>query len=230
MTNGLLEIGEILLATSQRRLDAVSRNVANATTPGFKATSSFETALSLQNSASPLQTHTSFSQGPLRATGRALDLAVDGPGFFRVSDETGVYYTRAGAFERDTQGRLVDAAGRALQSASGGDIAVGSGAFEINSRGVIIQDGAPVAQIGLFDADADAITADGGLYFRIDDARTRDAPQTSVRQGMLEASNVDLATQMMAMMAAIRSAEAGARIVQTYDGLIGQAITTFQRS
>src|SRR5262245_50188482 len=107
MTTGLLELGEILLSASQRRLEVVSANVANATTPGFKRTDAFENALSeavSRNSA--LSTVTDFDQGALRATGRPFDLAISGPGFFQLRGENGAYYSRSGQFERLPDGRL----------------------------------------------------------------------------------------------------------------------------
>ena len=51
-----------------------------------------------------------------------------------------------------------------------------------------------------------------------------------VRQGMIEGSNVDLPVEMLSTMAALRQAEIGARVVQTYDSLIGQTISTLGRT
>lgn len=230
MTNGLLEIGEVLLSVSQRRLETVSGNVANATTPGFKASAPFETVLSLDSRVLPLNLRPHLSQGAMRGTGRPLDFAIDGPGFFRLSDAESVLYSRSGAFERDEQGRLVDARGRALQTLDGADVVVSSPNFEVLSDGIVLEGGVPVAQIGVFGADLAAIRSAGGVYFSIADADIRPSEAPNIRQGMLEGANVDLAAEMLAMMTAVRAAEAGARIIQTYDGLMGQTITTFKRS
>jgi flagellar basal-body rod protein FlgF len=232
MPGGLLEIGEMLLATSQRRLDTVSQNVANASTPGFKSDALFESALqatTIEGAGGRLSLDTDFSQGALRGTGRSLDLAIAGPGFFELRAGDQVYYTRAGAFERDSAGRLVDIQGFALQSSDGGDIVLASSQVEILSDGVILEGGAPVARVGVFDATApETLTRVGGNYFA---AREGVAPvaEINLRQGMLEAANVDMAAQMLDMMTAIRSAEVGARVVQAYDTLIGQTISTFGR-
>ena len=54
-----------------------------------------------------------------------------------------------------------------------------------------------------------------------------DAEQPVVRQGMVEASNVSMADEMLALMAALRSAESAQRVVQVYDDLMGRALTAF---
>ena len=47
-----------------------------------------------------------------------------------------------------------------------------------------------------------------------------------IRQGMVESSNVSMGDEMVTMMAAMRQAEGGARLVQVYDELMGRALTT----
>jgi flagellar basal body rod protein FlgG len=56
-----------------------------------------------------------------------------------------------------------------------------------------------------------------------------EAPSPSVRQGALESANVEMSEEVITMMAALRRAEAGARVVQAYDTLTGQALSTFGR-
>lgn len=232
MTQGLLELGEIMLAASQRRLDIVSRNVANASTPGFKKDVMFEATLdaSSRGGVANVAVTTDFEQGAMRVTGRGLDLAIAGPGFFQVRAGERHYYTRSGAFERDGGGRLVNAQGFALQSADGGDVIVGANATEILSDGVVLEAGLPVARIGVFEADDTAMMRGlGGTMFEAPAGTMRQGLAVNLRQGMLEAANVDMAGEMLDMMAAIRSAEVGARVVQAYDTLIGQSISTFGR-
>ena len=69
----------------------------------------------------------------------------------------------------------------------------------------------------------------GGSLFRIPDGAAREAAGSTLRQGFLEQANVTTSDEMISMMAAIRQAESGSRLVRTYDQLIGQAITTFSR-
>ncbi len=230
MTSGLLELGEILLAASQRRLEAVSHNVTNASTPGYRRALVFEHTLNEAQRTAPLAAVSDFSQGPLRSTGRPFDLALSGAGFFQVRGEERVYYTRAGQFDRTAEGRLVDAQGSALQTAEGADLVLGAGRIEILSDGTVLEDGAPVARIGVFvaaeESDLEALT---GALFVAPQGAVQEATGPVVRQGSLELANVEIAGEMLDAMRALRAAEVGARIVQSYDTLIGQTISTFGR-
>lgn len=228
MTVGLLELGEITVISAQRRLDAISQNVANITTPGYRKTNSFQSAIAA--GASPLQTASDFSAGALRATGRPLDLALTSEGFFAVQGEGGVYYTRAGHFTRDADGRLIDAQGLALQSIDGGDIVLASSNVEILDDGVVLEDGTPIARIGVFSLTTNAVLQRvSGAYFQAAPDAMIATGAPTMRQGMVEGSNVDLPVEMIAMMQTLRQAEVGARIVQTYDSLLGQTISTLGR-
>lgn len=224
MTQGLLELGEVLLASSRRRLETVSRNVANATTPGYKSEIDFE---QVQSAEASNTARSNLDAGPLRLTQGRFDFAIAGDGFFQVRAGEQLLYTRAGAFHRDTEGRLADAAGAILQSMDGGDLIVAADA-DISADGVVSERGAPIARIGIFAPFEDAtLTRVSGLYFQTDAISPIENAQ--IRPGMLEGANVALASEMLDMMTAIRGAEIGARVVQTYDTLIGQTISTFTR-
>ena len=120
-------------ATS-RALSEIGNNIANAQTVGYKSRSvSFgdlfgatiggggtSTALVEGRGVRVLGIDPSFTQGSLQTTSNALDLAIDGDGFFRVSDATGnIFYSRAGQFSIDSSGNLVNPAGMRLQGDQG---------------------------------------------------------------------------------------------------------------
>jgi flagellar basal-body rod protein FlgG len=142
-----------------------------------------------------------------------------------------VFLSRNGQFERGNDGRLLNPQGFALQSAEGGDLMVSADA-QILSDGTILENGLPVAHVSLVAPDdLEALSSlDGGLFQLPDGANAAQVATPIIHSGMLEASNVDGAAQMLEMMASMRQAEAGARVVQTYDALIGQAITAFGKS
>lgn len=233
MTNGLAELGEVMLSASERRLESVSRNIANVSTPGFKKEMSFNEvlgagALGPAGAGAARRTATDFSQGTLRLTGNARDLALSGEGFFKLRSEAGVFYSRGGQFERSANGALSTAQGLVLQTAGGQDLVVSSENFEVLQDGTVIENGLPVARIGVFAADGDkALEAAGGGLFSAPEEIMHEPSSVIVRQGMLEGSNVELAGEMVEMMAALRQAEAGARVVQVFDALSGQMISTF---
>lgn len=233
MSGGLLEIAEVILANSEKRLETVARNVANSSTAGFKRQISFEQALTNNAVDKPATqaTFTDFEQAALRVTGQPFDLALSGPGFFRLrTDDGAIYYSRGGQFDRGIDGLLRNAQGMILQGSSDGDVIISDPAAEILTEGIVLERGLPVARIGVFEpTEAEQMESVGGIVFRSNtDLLESDAP--SIRQGMIETANVAMASEMVTMMEALRSAEIGARVVQTYDSLVSGSITTFGRS
>jgi flagellar hook protein FlgE len=122
---GALSIGRSGLISSGAALSVIGNNIANVNTPGFKG-SRVEFADLLSADAGGdigkigLGTRigtvrTLFTQGSIEATGRALDLGIEGQGFFVVRDGTGQLYTRAGNFSIDKDGVVTDLLGHALQ-------------------------------------------------------------------------------------------------------------------
>lgn len=239
MTQGLLELGEIMMSASQRRLEIVARNVSNVSTPGYRAGRVYEEVLASQANGeatydSPnarIVAAADFSDGALQFTGAPLDLAVTGAGFFALRDGEETLLVRSAHFQRDLDGRVVDSDGRPLLGVAGNDIVLSAGPVEILSDGTMMRGGLPQARIAvLAPEDAQSLSSAGGALFRAGSTPIRTVEEPLVRQGMIENSNVDTAEEMLQMMTAVRQAETGARIVQAYDTLIGQAITTLGRA
>jgi flagellar basal-body rod protein FlgG len=226
----LIESARAILSVSERRMEATANNVANLTTPGFKTQKLYSDVVSDVSSLAPKTAEASRvdqTQGKLNRTGNPLDIAIGGAGFFQMIGRDGAaVFSRQGQFKLDTDGRLVNGQGLALQSADGSDIRLASADVEILADGTILSERAAVAKIGLFQGVEGAQPRPlGGSLFAIAEPETVAEPQ--LHQGMVEASNVALADEMVALMEAMRSAEGGARLVQTYDELMGRAITTF---
>lgn len=115
------------LAAAQATLDVTANNVANANTTGFKQsraefTDVYATAFgsigSLDTGAGVrlAAVNSEFTQGNIEFTGNALDLAVNGEGFFTLSDQGSSVYSRAGAFSVDRDGYVVNVTGQRLQA------------------------------------------------------------------------------------------------------------------
>ncbi|MGE4499379.1 MAG: flagellar hook protein FlgE [Hydrogenovibrio sp.] len=105
-------------------LAVISNNLANAETVGFKASRAEFADLFSGSQSSPgngvrVDAITQdFTQGTLNDTGRELDMAVDGEGFFILEDKTGKYenvYTRNGSFKLDKDGYITDQSGNKVQ-------------------------------------------------------------------------------------------------------------------
>lgn len=231
---GLIESATAILTASAKRVEAAAHNVANASTAGFKKqVGIFQIvedagARAAGTPQTAFSTVTDFAQGKLTETGKPLDLAIHGRGLLKLRNGSTYIYSRGGSFAIGAGGAVADAAGRVLQDANGGDLTLESAAVAITGDGTVTEGGVPIATIALYEADSDtALRALGGASFAGAPERMQEAEGSILRQGMLEASNVALSDEMIAMMAAQRQAESGARIARTYDRLIGQALSTF---
>lgn len=233
MEDGLLGVGAAMLSRSQSRLEIASSNVANMTTPGFKRQRTTQTFAGTLNALEVATARTTdFSPGVLKSTDGRLDLALAGEGFFQVRNSQGeVFFTRSGQFTRSSDGRVTDGRGMALQGADGRDLILGLGEVQIAEDGAVIQNGRPVGRVGVFaPAGATQLHVYAGSVFRGSGIDMEEVSRPMVRQGMLEGSNVNMSTEMTEVMGAMRQAEMGSRIVQTFDALMGQTISTFGRS
>lgn len=120
-------VGLTGLAAANKALDVTGNNIANVATTGFKSsrtefadqyaqsirgTSGKTTVGSGVTTAAVSQ---SFTQGNITSTGNSLDMAINGNGFFILSDNGSKLYSRAGAFYSDKSGYVVDASGNNLQ-------------------------------------------------------------------------------------------------------------------
>lgn len=228
---GLVEIGGVVLSRAAERVEFAAENLTNATTTGYKAKRGFRTFLASDqigqiDGASPAVS-VDLSSGALHNTGNPLDLAISGQGFFAVRAPDGIYYTRCGQFVRDGEGHMVTADGMVLQSQSG-DLSVGSADPKVLPDGMVTVNGVPAGRIAVtnFERQGDLKPVAGGL-FAAAQASAGKPSDAEVRQGMLEASNVSTATEMISIMSGLRSAEAGQRMVQVYDDLMSRAVSVF---
>lgn len=116
--------------STSRALNEIGNNIANSQTVGYKSRSvSFgdlfgatiggggtTNSLVEGRGVRVLGIDPSFTQGSLQTTSNALDLAIDGDGFFQINDPSGnTFYTRAGQFNVNASGNLVNPAGLTLQ-------------------------------------------------------------------------------------------------------------------
>lgn len=229
----------------QDRVSTIAHNVANVSTYGFKSsTMNFKDTLygtmpkpvppqagvNLQQGTGVLisSTPTSFRQGTLMPTNVSMDFAIDGEGFFATLNPAGqVVYTRAGNFGvsieqdgtylRNGMGYYVlDENNQRIQIQDVND-------FTINEQGQLAtKDGVPYAQLNIstFDNLEGLIAVGESSYIPsiTSGAARQVAPaEYSIRQGYLEASNVDFATEMTKLTMAQRTLELAARAITTAD-------------
>lgn len=227
----LVEAASAILAQAQRRTEIAGLNIANSTTPAYKRRVLFSSLLQSpdpsRSAEVSAQTAVDFRPGKVVQTGNPYDLAITSPGFFALRQEDTVRFSRAGRFTRREDGRLVDALGGVLQLASGSDVVVNDADFEVRPDGRILLSGAEAGQIAVYATEdpADLSPVEGG--FSDSGNALALLGRSSLVQGAYEASNVSNADEMVAMMQALRTAEAGQRMMITYDDLMGRVISTF---
>ncbi|MBX3155917.1 MAG: flagellar basal-body rod protein FlgG [Deltaproteobacteria bacterium] len=177
----------------------------------------------------------SLGQGELHQTGGQLDLAVEGHGYLAVKLPGGdTAYTRNGALKLSAEGRLVTSEGFSIA----GDITVPPDAQSVTiaADGTVTAkvpgDAQPVElgqiQIATF-ANPGGLAAQGGTLFRETSASgtaVLGAPGEggagSLRQGMLEVSNVNVVEEMIDLISGQRAYEINSRVIRAADEMLGQ--------
>lgn len=227
----LVDIAAAVLSQSERRVELAGQNISNVATPGYKRRVSFESFLSPDAGPAAANQVPDLSPGKLTNTGNPYDFAIAGDGFFAVTAAGRTLYTRQGQFQRGADGRLETAQGFAVQAEDGGDIPLKGGVFKVLDDGTVEEDGQAVAKLALVDfTDPKAATfAEGGLL-SAGAGDVQPAKAALLRQGMLEASNVSMGDEMVAMMEAVRRAEGGQKLVGVYDDLMGRVLQAFGQS
>lgn len=225
----------------ERNLTVTANNVANVNTTGYKgdktifaevmakAKSKLPTAPSLRYTAVN-QLAIDHQTGTLKQTGRPLDVALHGDGYFVVRTPQGERYTRAGSFVLDQRGVLKTLGGlEVLQedrniTRPGKTIAVPDQTKEIqiSPDGSILADGLQLGRFKMvrFDKPDDALRE--GLTLFTTQAGVKPKPiddNTSVEQGYLESANVNAVSGMNELITVSRSFEALEKVIETFRDL-----------
>ncbi len=216
-------------ATLQRQ-DVLANNLANASTPGFRAELQAFRAVPVRGDGATTRVYALEStvghddaSGPVQSTGRALDVAVRGKSWLAVQGLDGTEaYTRAGALQVGPEGQLLTPAGLPVLG-DGGTITVPPNtALEVATDGTITATGAngkpqQVGRLKLVTPEAPLLRGTDGL-FRAGDGADLPADATArVQSGALEGSNVSPVETMVAMIAAARQFEQQMKMLQTAD-------------
>lgn len=214
---------------AQHRQQLLSNNLANASTPGFRAELATFRAVPVRGDGSTTRVFAleataghSDAPGPVTNTGRNLDVAVRGGSYLSVQGLDGTEaYTRAGALEVNPDGTLVSAQGLPVLS-DGGPLTVPPGAqVDIGEDGTVTarvpgQPGQALGKLKLVTPDDENRLRRGedGL-FRPTQGDTLNADTTArVQSGALEGSNVNPIEAMVGMIAVARQFEVQMRMLQ----------------
>jgi flagellar basal-body rod protein FlgG len=218
-------------ARATKDLDLVSHNLANAGTAGFKRQIMNQWRLEAPELAAQGRQRPAayvdvlrrdFSQGPLHETMGETDLAIQGPGFFKVQTPQGVRYTRNGCFQLNGERQLVTREGYPVVGAQG-PVTLNSidQKFGIDEQGGIHLDGSMSGQLTVVDfAHPQGLRAEGRTYYAAtaESGEEQEAKGSRILQGKIEESNVDQVAEAVNMIDIQRSYEAYLKVLDTFAG------------
>ena len=250
-----LWISKTGMEAQQMQLDVIANNLANVSTTGFKRASAvFEdlmyqnlrqvgsnsseqsqlpTGLQLGLGVRTVATSRSFAQGNLQQSGNKLDVAVQGNGFFQVTLPDGsTNYTRDGAFQVDSQGRLVTASG--LPIVNGVTIPANATSVTISTDGTVSATipgnvaPQPVGTIALatfinpagLDPRGQSLFAETAASGQPNTGTPGANGLGTLMQGFLETSNVNVVQELVTMIQTQRAYEMNSKAIQTSDQML----------
>ena len=227
------------LSALERWQDTVTENISSSQMPGYrKRTTEFSTV-----DAGQVQTNTganagddtvqssrfpqassaiNFIQGEAQATGRDLDVSIQGDGFFQVQGANGqMEYTRAGEFEIRPDNTLVTSSGQLVMSEDGRPITLqpGGGSLIVNRDGTLSQNNTVVGKIGIqkFADNSMLAPSAGGTFIPTGGATPTAVTKPDLIQGYLEGSNVSPMHEMVDLITISRAYESNQKMITTMD-------------
>jgi len=222
------------LSNASQRLQNSANNVANVNTAGFKK-SDVNSADNKSGGTRVNDVSRSNTQGSLIPTGNPLDLAIDGDGFFQVTNPNGgTSFTRSGSFKQDGAGNIVDSSGNALLPAV--NVPGNNTGISVDSNGQISSQvgGQPEVagqlQLASFQ-NPSGLTAAGGNLFN--ESAASGVPVVgnpgagglgTVRSGFLEGSNVDITEEIVDQIVSKVAFKANANVIKTNDEMLGSIL------
>jgi len=236
-------------------LDVISNNLANVNTSGFKKSraefqdllyetlkpagssssqdSQVPTGIQIGHGTRPSTVLKIFTQGNMENTENELDLAIEGEGFFQIILPNGqTAYTRDGAFKLDSDGRVVNSDGFALEPeitipSDTLSISVGmDGTVSVLQAGDLTPSEIGTIELARFVNPAGLVSTGRNLY-TASEASGAELTGTAgedglgtIAQGFLEMSNVSVVDEMVNMITAQRAYETNSKSIQTADEML----------
>jgi len=200
-----------------------------------------------------LELKTDYSQGALQETNRHLDFAIGGKGFFTVEavDEDGEdlvyegkYYTRNGQFQIDPEGYLIDGLGHYVLD--DGDSPIFVERYDIlgdEFGNLFTGEGEHIATLGIYNPrNPDLLIKKDEFPFVILDEATAEIENEDgeyelehidfdgiIKQGYIERSNTDIASNMAGLISASRSFQSMSQVIKTIDAIVGKSVNDLGR-
>jgi flagellar basal-body rod protein FlgG len=251
------------MTAQQMIVDTISNNLANMNTVGFKKSqvdfqdlmyvklleagrqsdqgTTAPNGFEIGSGVRPASTMKIFTQGEMENTGRSLDLAIQGSGFFQVSVPGGqTRYTRDGSLRADATGNLVTSSGYQISPA----ITVPSDARSISvgtdgTVSAMVGDGATPTVVGQITLvrfqNPSGLTSEGNNL--LSETAASGSPMTgipgqsgmgAIQAGFLERSNVQMVTELVSLITAQRAYEINSRAIKAGDDMLTTATRLVQ--
>ncbi len=205
--------------------------------PGAQSSQSTQipSGLQLGTGVRPISTASIFTQGALQQTGNSLDVAINGAGFIQVLLPDGTTaYTRDGSFQKDNQGQVVTSSGFPVQPSI--TIPANALSITIGTDGVVsvTQSGSPATtqvgtlQVATFINEGGLQRIGENLYLETASSGTPTptTPGTNgsgvLVQNYVEASNVNVAEELVSMIQTQRAYELNSKVVSTSDQMLAR--------
>lgn len=233
------------MLTERKKMNVLVNNIVNSDTYGYKSDKLYSRSFgdmvlsrvdsldlagtqtqigSLSAGIHADEVYTIFGQGSMDQTGLATDLAITGDGFFTVQTPNGIRYTRNGNFTV-SDGKLVTAEGYSVMG-NNGAIEVKDGNFTVNGSGEVLVNDAVADQLKIVKFDnTDSLSKEGDCYFVNSGVEPAADTESTINQGYLETSDVDLADTMVEVIKVSRLYEANQRVVSAIDETLQKAVT-----
>ncbi len=219
-----------------REFDIITHNVANVSTTGFKRIcNTFSKSLKAQEtpasstqdssgSSSDLSSAIDFSQGNIVETGRPLDFALYGKGFFVIETPKGPLYSRNGTFHINQNGQIVNSNGMTVAGQSGPITVpsnIGISELNVSNDGTISAGGISIGKFKIvnFKENEDKLTPAGANCYCTSNGSENIQPAAAenivIKQGYQEASNVQLIDELVDMIMVCRLYEANMKLASS---------------
>jgi flagellar basal-body rod protein FlgG len=217
------------MSAQQQQFDAISNDMANVDTPGYQSTilgfhdllySNGEYGSNVATGAGTQAEQMGYdqTQGAIQQTGQPLDVAVNGPGYLEVRRQDGtIGMTRNGALQLNDKRQLTTQTGMLIQPPITIPAGVDPSQVSIAANGTVSVGKQTLGKLSLVDVPApNGLVADGDSVFSATTASgaIRAAKATSLQQGALEGSNVNLGDEMSKMMDAQQQYAMGSQAIQ----------------
>ena len=223
------------MAAQQAQIDAVANDIANVNTTGYHSQRigfrdliyTAEQNVPVGSGSAAIDLGRTEEQGTLQQTGNPFSLAINGPGYFQVRQADGsIALTRNGEFSTDANGSIVTSSGQRLVPPITLPKGTDPSTVKVTPDGTVSAGGRALGKLTIVDVNSEAglrAAGDGLFVATAASGAAAPLPTSTVEQGFLETSNVDMGSAMVQMIQAQRGYELASNAIKTQDELLNVA-------